>query len=68
MFEAGAKAADQYGVAPRDFTRFFGPLGYRLSTMERWLDSQPALTEREFVDNWRAGKDYYFIASPVPTC
>lgn len=68
VFEAGAKAAEQYGVAPRDFTRFFDRLGYRLSTMERWLASEAALSEGEFVENWRAGKDYYFIASPVPTC
>jgi len=68
VFEAGAKGADQYGVAPRDFTRFFDRLGYRISTMERWLASLPPLTEREFVDNWGGGGDYYFIASPAPAC
>ena len=63
VFEAGAKGAGQYGVTPQDFTRFFDRLGYRISTMERWLASRPALTEREFVDNWSGGGDYYFIAS-----
>jgi FkbM family methyltransferase len=65
IFEAGANAAGQYGVQPRDFTSFFDRLGYRVSTMDRWLASRPSLTEEEFVDNWYRGGDYYFIASPV---
>jgi FkbM family methyltransferase len=68
IFEAGAKSAGQYGVGPRDFARFFDRLRYRVSTMERWLASRPALSEEEFAENWFGGPDYYFIASPVPPC
>jgi hypothetical protein len=66
VFEAGAKSAGQYGVAPEDFAGFFDRLGYRVSTMERWLASRPPLTEEEFAANWFDGPDYYFIASASP--
>lgn len=62
IFEASARSTGQYGVGARDFTRFFGQLDYRLSTMERWLASGPALTDDEFIGNWHGGPDYYFIA------
>ena len=65
VFEAGAKGAGQYGVGAEDFASFFDRLGYRLSTMDRWLASRPALTREEFVDNWHRGGDFYFIASPA---
>jgi FkbM family methyltransferase len=66
IFEASARGGGEYGVAPLDYTALFARLGYRLSTMERWLASRPAFTDTEFVDNWHAGRDYYFIALPVP--
>jgi FkbM family methyltransferase len=68
IFEAGARSTGQYGVTPRDFTSLFARLGYRLSTMERWLASKPAFTEEEFVANWQGDRDYYFIAHPAPRC
>jgi FkbM family methyltransferase len=68
VLEAGAKSAGQYGVGPQDFTRFFDRLGYRVSTMERWLASRPPLTAEAFAANWFDGPDYYFIASPVLSC
>jgi hypothetical protein len=68
IFEASARSTGQYGVTPHDFTTFFGRLGYRLSTMERWLASKPAFTDEEFVDNWHGGRDFYFVACPSLTC
>jgi FkbM family methyltransferase len=64
IFEASARSTGQYGVAPHDFTKFFGRLGYRLFTMERWLASKPAFTDEEFIHNWNGGPHYYFIAQP----
>jgi FkbM family methyltransferase len=64
IFEASARSTPQYGVTARDFTSLFGRLGYRLSTMDRWLASRPAFTEAQFVANWHRGEDYYFIAHP----
>jgi hypothetical protein len=64
IFEASARSTGQYGVTPQDFTWFFGRLGYRLFTMERWLASKAAFTDEEFVHNWHGGPHYYFIAHP----
>lgn len=64
IFEASARSTPQYGVTAHHFTSLFGRLGYRLSTMKRWLESKPAFDEGEFVDNWYGGQDYYFIAHP----
>lgn len=64
IFEAGARSTGRYGVGPADFTSFFAGLGYRLSTMQRWLASAPAFREHEFADNWHSGAHYYFIAYP----
>jgi FkbM family methyltransferase len=68
IFEAGARSTGQYGVTPRDFTSFFSRLGYRLSTMERWLGCKPAFTDEEFAANWHGDRDYYFIADPSLIC
>lgn len=64
VFEAGAKSTGQYGVRPQDFSAFFERLGYRVSTMQRWLASRPALSADEFAANWHGSGDgdYYFIA------
>jgi FkbM family methyltransferase len=68
IFEAGARSAGQYGVTAHDFTAFFAALGYRLSTMRRWLASAPAFTDAEFSRNWHDVRDYYFIAYPIRRC
>jgi FkbM family methyltransferase len=68
IFEASARSTGQYGVSPADFVSFFASLGYRLSTMERWLGSRPAFSDAEFIANWHEGRDYYFIAYPAREC
>lgn len=62
IFEASARSTPQYGVTAHDFTSLFARLGYRISTMSRWLASRPAFTDWEFAENWYGGGDYYFIA------
>jgi FkbM family methyltransferase len=65
IFEAGRKSTGQYGIAPEALYRFVtGELGYRLSTMQRWLAGQPGYSEAEFVGNWHHGSDFCFIAHP----
>jgi hypothetical protein len=66
VFEAGQKSTGQYGVTPQAmFSLIVDELGYRLSTMERWLRDSPPYTGEEFVKNWIDGPDFYFIATPV---
>jgi len=64
VFEAGAKSTGQYGVEPGQMYGLLGELGYRVTTMRRWLDGGPDLGAEEFADNWRVGPDYYFLAAP----
>jgi hypothetical protein len=65
VFEAGAKSSSFYGVTPADSYRLLrDELGYRVTTMRRWLDRGPDLGAREFADNWNVGPDYYFLAVP----
>lgn len=65
VFEAGARSTGQYGVAPEAFHAFVTrELGYRLSTMARWLANEPPLAEGAFRDAWERGTDFYFIAYP----
>jgi FkbM family methyltransferase len=66
IFEASARSTGQYGVTPNDFLSLFGGLGYRLSTMERWLAGTAALGAEDFIRNWHDGPDYYFIAYSNP--
>jgi FkbM family methyltransferase len=68
IFEAGARSTGQYGVRPQDFTSFFAGLGYRLSTMQRWLAGERSLAGEEFAASWRRADDYYFVALPSAPC
>jgi FkbM family methyltransferase len=68
VFEAGPKSTGHYGVGPEEVYRFIAKqFGYHLSTMQRWLASQPPYSETEFCQNWHSGPDFYFIAYPIET-
>ena len=63
VFEAGQKSTGQYGVTPEEIYRLITEeLGFRLSTMRRWLSGEPPYDQSGFCDKWRNGQDYYFIA------
>jgi FkbM family methyltransferase len=65
VFEAGSDAAAMYCVTGEDIFDFIdGTLGYRLSTMRRWLDREPPLSRSDFMETWTRHLDYYFIAYP----
>ena len=66
VFEAGGKSTGQYGVEPDEvYELTTGPLGCRLSLMQRWLTGRPPYDAAEFRDAWRRGAEYYFIAYPT---
>jgi FkbM family methyltransferase len=66
VLEAGQKSTGQYDVGPDDlYDLITHTLGYELSTMARWLDSQASYSREEFHANWQEGGDYYFIAFPA---
>ena len=66
VFEAGKNSTGEYGVSPTALYELIETtLGYRLSTMGRWLENEPPLTLPQFCHNWDHGPDFYFIATPA---
>lgn len=65
VFEASARSTGRYGVTPDEmFNTLTETLGYRVSTMDRWLRRKGPYTLDEFARNWGFGPEYYFIAYP----
>ena len=64
IFEHGLGAADYYGASPEELWTLLDECGLGTSLMERWLRGEPALTRDEFVEQFRTGRNYYFMAHP----
>jgi FkbM family methyltransferase len=65
VFEAGVKSSGAYGVGPDDFHGLLvDELGYRISTMRRWLSGDAPHTAQSFRTAWENGEDYFFLAEP----
>ncbi|MEZ5015780.1 MAG: FkbM family methyltransferase [Flavipsychrobacter sp.] len=64
IFEHGLGASDYYGSTPDKLFSLLRSYGLRISTMKRWLDYRPCLTEEEFVSLYKNNEEYYFIAYP----
>jgi FkbM family methyltransferase len=65
VFEHGLGAADHYGATPEQvWALLVDDLKMRITLMERWLRGEPAFTRDEFIDQFRQGKNYYFLSGP----
>jgi FkbM family methyltransferase len=65
VFEAGPRSTGQYGVGADAMYHLIGArLGYRLSTMARWLADAAPYGETDFRRAWDDGTEFYFIAYP----
>lgn len=65
VFEHGKGSADVYGTTPETvFDLLSGELGLKLSLLDRWLFGWGALSRRQFVREYRAHRNYYFVAYP----
>lgn len=63
VFEHGFGGADSYGHTPEQVFDLLADCGLILSTMERWLQKDRALSRDQFCERFYTGADYYFIAS-----
>ena len=66
VFEHGLGAADYYGTMPEQiFDLLVHECGLKCYTMENWIASNGIinLTRSEFADEFRSGRNYYFIAA-----
>ena len=66
IFEHGLGAADYYGTNPEQvFDLLVDDCGLRCFTMKDWLQSggSLSLTRDQFCDEFRSGRNYYFLAA-----
>lgn len=64
IFEHGLGASDYYGSTPEKVFALLTSYGLRISTMKRWLNNKPCLSEKVFIEHYHQKTDYYFIAYP----
>jgi hypothetical protein len=65
VFEASARSTGLYGVEPEQMHGLLTQeLGYRLSTMKRWLAGGPPMEAAELRRHWHEDSEYYYIAYP----
>lgn len=64
VFEHGMGAADKYGTTPEQVHEFLSGCGLKTSLMESWLSGGPPLASESFVEEFRTGRNFYFIAHP----
>lgn len=63
VFEHGLGGADSYGHTPEQVFDLLTDCGLRVFTMKRWLSNGPPFEAAVFAEHWRAGRDFYFMAS-----
>jgi FkbM family methyltransferase len=66
VFEHGLGNADAFGTQPEHVWDWFTGVGYRVSTMARWLTGQRDLTRDRFRRQFATHQNVYFLAYPVP--
>lgn len=62
IFEFGNGASEFYKAEPAEFYSFLDTYGYQIYTLDRFVDGQKALSEKEFEQIYDTGSDYYFVA------
>ena len=65
IFEHGLGAANHYDTTPRAIHDLFSGHGYELFLLGSWLESGPALSAQQFVDQFEQHRNYYFLAAPA---
>jgi FkbM family methyltransferase len=64
IFEHGLGGSDLYGTTPEKMFAFLVDSGLSVSTMQRWLNNDPAYALTEFKEQFERQLNYYFIAYP----
>ena len=64
VFEHGLGAADCYGTTPEDVFDLLGSAEMAVSTLDGWLTGAAPLSRAAFADDFRTGRNYYFLAHP----
>lgn len=62
IFEHGLGASDCYGTTPKDIFSLLTSVGYKISTMKKWLKNEKEFTLEELESEFNNKINYYFIA------
>lgn len=66
VLEHGLGAADHYGTTPEVIHDLLDGCGLAVSLLGGWLAGDRPLTAAELGDEFRSGRNYYFLAHPRP--
>lgn len=62
VFECGLGASDFYGTNPMELFAFLSQCGYRIYSLQNWLERKTAYTDKQFTDCFNQNTEYYFVA------
>lgn len=62
IFEHGKGSAEHYGSGPEKMYVFLTELGYRIYSLKDYLGQKPSFSLKEFVEHFKNGTEYYFVA------
>ena len=62
VFEHGLGGADHFGTQPKQVYDLLLDCGLTVTTMARWLSGRSDLTRAQFIRQFEAGKNWYFMA------
>lgn len=62
IFEHGKGSAEHYGSGPEKMYVFLTELGYQIYSLKDYLGQKPSCSLKEFVEHFKNGSEYYFVA------
>lgn len=65
IFECGKGALDIYGHTPMEVFAFFEDCKFSIRPLERWFPLREPLGLRSFAEEFEAGRNFMFVASPT---
>ncbi len=64
LFEFGLGSAEFYQASPEEMFQLMRENDMLLFTLKNWFQTKIALTESEFISNFKMNSEYYFLAVP----
>ncbi|GAC1419761.1 MAG: hypothetical protein NVSMB67_10560 [Flavisolibacter sp.] len=62
IFESGKGGMEYFNHTPEELYHLLSSMGYKLSTLNNYLNKNEAFSQEEFLSNYRKGYDFEYIA------
>ncbi len=62
IFESGKGGMEYFNHTPEELYALLASMGYKLSTLNNYLNKKEAFSQAEFLSNYRKGYDFEYIA------